>query len=74
MIDGIGSGSIIFRYSLTFYTSVAKVSKIKVRKFFGANSYVSRTYSGKVGMVLFLRPTHPPSLIGLRALRASFKK
>ena len=33
---------------LNFYTSVAKNSKLKVKKF-GANSYVRRSYRGKTG-------------------------
>ena len=35
--------------ALTFYKSVAKGLKLKVRKFLGANSFVYRSHSGKIG-------------------------
>ena len=35
--------------TLKLYTSVEKVLKHKVRKFFGANSYICRSYMGKTG-------------------------
>ena len=43
----------------TFYRSMAKRLQLKVRKFWGGNSYVWRIYKGKTG-----RP--PPSWIGLK--------
>ena len=39
--------------ALKFYTGVAKESKLKVRKFRGANSYVCRSYRGKLVGGLF---------------------
>ena len=40
--------------NLKFYTSLSKGSKLKVRKFWRANSYVCRSYRGKTGRGAFL--------------------
>ena len=37
------------RENLKFYTSVSKGLSLKVRKFFGPNSYVCRSCRGKIG-------------------------
>ena len=42
--------------ALKFYTGVAKGLKLKVRKFWGASSYVCRTYMGKTGRGPFWSP------------------
>ena len=44
---------------LEFYTSVAKGLKLKVRKFFRANSYVCRSYRGKLVVRGGLFAPHP---------------
>ena len=46
--------------NLKFYTSVAKGLKLKVRKFWGTNFYVCRSYRGKLlGEGAFCRPPTP---------------
>ena len=42
--------------ALKFHTGVAKGLKLKVRKFWGASSYVCRTYMGKTGRGPFWSP------------------
>ena len=44
--------------ALKFYTSVTKGLKLKIRKFWGANFYVCRSYRGKTGSRL--SPPSPP--------------
>ena len=49
--------------TLKFYSSVGKGLKLKVRKIFGVNSYVCRSYRGRTGR----KPFWHPSWIGLKA-------
>ena len=58
--------------NLEFYTSVAKGLKLKVRKFFRANSYVCRSYRGK--LVVRGGGFLPPILNRVKTGRLIFKK
>ena len=62
--------------NLKFYTSVKKELKLKVGEFWGANSYVCRSYREKTGRGPFWPPPpHLSSWIGLRKLnKLTYKK
>ena len=61
---------------LKFYTSVKKELKLKVRKFWAANSYVCRSYREETGRRAFLASPSPLlSWIGLKKLnRLTYEK
>ena len=62
--------------NLKFYTSVKKELKLKVGEFWGANSYVCRSYREKTGRGPFWPPPpHLSSWIGLKKLnKLTYKK
>ena len=73
MRGSLGSSSIIWDWhytNLTFYNSVAKGLKLKVRKFFGANSYVCKSYRGKTGPFCTPTPLRHSILNIVKSLKA----
>ena len=55
------------------YTNVAKGLKLKVRKVFGDNSYVCRSYKGKTGGGGLFAPS-PPNLNRVNIRRETWRQ